>query len=313
MYKIGIDIGGTTIKAGVFDEENNLIQSTFAPTNAGRPVGEMVSDICDLAKSAVTLSGLDMSECVGAGVCSPGICNSDTGRVYNANNVGFDDVPLADLISKKLGLPVTLLNDADAAAYGEVVSGSAKGKKSVLYIGIGTGIGAGLIIDGKIYAGCGYGGIEAGHMMLSLDGEKCTCGKKGCFEAYASATALIRQAEKAAKENTESLLNKEKITGKSVFDAAKTGDETAKSVVEKYTYYLSEGIVSLINIFDPEAVIIGGGISKAGEMLVSPVREFVKENIFGAPDRTPPEILTGALYDMAGLYGAAAAFREFPA
>ena len=308
MYKIGIDIGGTSIKAGVFDSDNNLIQRTFAPTNKGRHTDELISDICSLARSAVNLSGLDLSDCKGAGVCSPGICNTDTGFVYNANNVGFDNVPLAGLISKDLKLPVKLFNDGDAAAYAEVVKGSAKGKKSVLFLGIGTGIGAGLIIDGNIYGGCGFGGIEAGHMILFPDGDECTCGKRGCFEAYASAAALIRQAEKAANESPLSDLNKLKLTGKSIFEAAKCGDETAINVIERYIFYLSMGIVSLVNIFDPEAVIIGGGISRSGDAFLPQLREYVSKNIFGGEKRTPPLILAGTLLDMAGIYGAAAAF-----
>ena len=307
MYRIGIDLGGTGIKAGVVDENNTIIEQTFAPTRTDRPANEIISDLCMVAESAMNLCFVNRQECLGVGIGSPGTCDPEAGKVLRAYNLGFKDVPICDLVNFRMGMPAKLANDADAAALGEVVAGAAKGFRSALFIGLGTGVGVGVIIDGKIYSGCGFGGIEAGHMKIQMDGELCTCGERGCFEAYASATALIRQAKKAAEENPGSALNQlEKISGKTIFEADASGDAVSRQVVDRYVEYLGVGISNLVNIYDPEIVVVGGGISGAGERILTPLREYVGKHIFGGEDRTPPQIVRAELGDKAGIIGAAA-------
>ena len=201
----------------------------------------------------------------------------------------------------------TLANDADAAAYGEMKTGAAKGRKNVLFTALGTGVGVGVVTDGKIYTGAGRGGVEAGHTVIMMGGEPCTCGRKGCWEAYASATALIRQAKKAAEEDPSSkLASLEEISGKAVFDLADAGDAVAKAVADKYAIYVAEGLANLINTFDPEAVVIGGGIGDRGEKLLAPIREFLADNCFGGRERVQPDILSSVNRGNAGVIGAAA-------
>ena len=310
MYRIGIDLGGTTIKAGVVDENNNILEQSFAPTGFGRPANEIVRDVCMVAESAMNLCFVRKEDCTGVGIASAGTCDIKNGKVVRAYNLGFFDVPVCDLVSFQLGLPAKLANDADAAALAEAVCTDLKEKSPVLFIGLGTGVGVGLIVNGQIFTGCGYGGTEAGHMPIMMGGRTCTCGQKGCFEAYASATGLIKQAQEAAAANPDSALNRlEKISGKTVFNTADEGDAAANAVVQKYIEYLSVGVTSLVNIFDPEAVVIGGGIAIQGERLLAPVRAYVSEHIFGGKDRTPPLIVPAKFGDSAGIIGAAALVR----
>lgn len=309
MYRIGIDIGGTTIKAGVVDENNNIIEQAFAPTGAGRPANEIIKDVCMVAESAMNLAFVRKEDCAGIGIASAGTCDVKHGKIVRAYNLGFKDVPVCELVGFHFGLPVKLANDADAAALAEALTENLKDQSPVLFVGIGTGIGVGLIVGGQIYTGYGYGGMEAGHMQIVKDGKRCSCGQRGCFEAYASATALIAQAKEAAEKNPESALNRlEVITGKTVFETADAGDETAKAVMDQYTEYLSMGITSLINIFDPEAVVIGGGVGQRGEKLLIPVREYVSAHIFGGKDRTAPLICSAVYGDTAGIIEIGRAF-----
>ena len=311
MYRIGIDIGGTTIKAGVVDEENRIIEQAFAPTRAGRPANEIVADVCTVAESAMNLCLVKKEDCLGVGIACAGTCDPAAGKVVRAYNLGFFDVPVCDLVSFRLGMPVRLANDADAAALGEAYCGSAQGAGSVLFIGFGTGVGAGIVLNGRIWSGCGRGGVEAGHMKLVHNGELCTCGEKGCFEAYASATGLIREAKKAAAADPSSVLNElSELTGKAVFDAADGGDPAAVRTTGQYMEYLSAGVTSLVNILDPEVVVLGGGIAKRGERFLEPVRNYVNQHCFGGPDRIPPQIVLSSLGDSAGILGAAALFGD---
>ena len=306
MFRIGIDIGGTNLKAGVVDENNNILEQAFTPVRKGSTPNDIISDACQLAENAMSLTGVSKTEIAGAGISCAGTCDRKTGRVIHAYNLGFEDVPVCDLAASRLGVPVKLANDADAAALAEIKAGNAAGTENAIYICLGTGVGVGIIINGEIYSGCGYAGTEAGHMLFKLDGAGCTCGEAGCFEAYASATALINQASRAASEDPSSALNGiEKMSARAVFDTADAGDETALRVAEEYIRYLSAGVTSLVNIFDPEAVVIGGGVANRGEKLLKPVRDYVSKHIFGAADRTPPMITAARFGDGAGVLGAA--------
>ena len=233
-YAIGIDLGGTNFAAGIVTEDYKLLEKGSVPTKAQRPWQEVAADMARLAMELVEKAGLSRADCAGIGVGSPGICNGDTGEVVYSNNLYWDDVPLCPTLTRLTGLPCRLSNDANCAALGEVVAGAAKGCKTAVLLTLGTGVGGGVVIDGKIYEGQASAGAELGHCTLISGGVECTCGRRGCIESYASATALIRQASEAAAAHPESLLNKERITAKSVYDAMRAGDDAAKAVVAQY-------------------------------------------------------------------------------
>ncbi len=213
-------------------------------------------------------------------------------------------------LEKLLQIPVFLTNDANAAALGESYAGAGKEYNSVVLVTLGTGVGGGIVLSGKLYEGGGSAGAEIGHTLLRINGEKCTCGRRGCFEAYASATALIRQTKRAMEKYPESAMwsickNEAKnADGKTPFDAMRAGDQAAKKVVKNYIRYLGEGITDLCNVFRPDAVLLGGGICAEGETLLKPLRKFVKKNIFGGNGYAPVKILAATLGNDAGIYGA---------
>ena len=307
-YAIGIDLGGTNIAAGIVTEDYKLLEKGSVPTKAQRPWQEVAADMARLAMELVEKAGLSRADCAGIGVGSPGICNGDTGEVVYSNNLYWDDVPLCPTLTRLTGLPCRLSNDANCAALAETVAGGAVGCRNMILITLGTGVGGGIVADGQLLEGVGGTGAEVGHTVLVLDGEDCTCGRKGCWEAYASATALIRQGKRAAAAQPDSLLAGygEGLTGKDVFDAAAAGDAAAQAVVDRYCVYVAAGITDLVNILGPEMVLIGGGISRQGERLLAPIRAYVAANCFGGHDRTPPVIECARLGNEAGIIGAAA-------
>ena len=207
-YAIGIDLGGTNIAVGIVTQDTVLLDKDSTPTLAQRPWREVAADMGRLALALVERNGLDRAECAGIGVGSPGICNRERGEVVYSNNLHWEHVPLCAALTEQTGFPCVLSNDANCAALGEVVAGAAKGCKNAVLLTLGTGVGGGVIIDGKIYEGQDSAGAELGHSTLISGGVECTCGRKGCVESYASATGLIRQATEAAKAHPESLLNK---------------------------------------------------------------------------------------------------------
>ena len=308
MYRIGIDLGGTNIAVGVVDNRHNIIAEASVPTGAFRPAEEMVADMCRAVELALDKAGLIAADCASIGIGSPGTCDSEAGVVVRAYNLGWFNVPVCKMLHERFGIPVHLSNDANCAALAEAVAGAAVGRRDMILITLGTGVGGGIIIDGKIYAGMRSMGAELGHTLLVLEGEHCTCGRDGCWEAYASATALIRQGKRAGQAHPESALSSfgDALTAKDVFDAAEQGDETAQAVLERYYVYVAAGITDLVNILGPELVLIGGGISRQGERLLAPVREYVASNCFGGHDRKPPELRAAKLGNEAGIIGAAA-------
>ena len=307
MYRIGIDLGGTNIAAGVVDEGQHIVAEVSLPTGAERPAEAVVADICRAAEKAMEKAGITAAHCASVGIGSPGTCDSANGVVVRAYNLGWFNVPVCSMVTARLGLPCHLSNDANCAALAEQVAGAAVGHDNVVLITLGTGVGGGIIIGGKIYDGMRGAGAELGHTLLVLDGEPCTCGRRGCWEAYSSATALIRQARQAAAEHPESLLaGAEEITGKTVFDAADRGDETANAVVDRFCDYLGAGVTNIVNALAPEVILIGGGISRQGERLLAPVRRYVEKNCFGGKDGAIPIIAAARLGNDAGIIGAAA-------
>lgn len=305
MY-IGIDLGGTNIAAGIVSEDGRILAQDSTPTNSGRPMDEITADMAGLAKKLTArLGGCDIK---GVGIGCPGTIDFASGEVVYSNNIKLEHYPLAERFRRQLDLPVFVDNDANCAALGEyAVNGGGAG--SFLLITLGTGIGSGFVLDGRLYRGFNSAAAEAGHMTLVAGGERCTCGKSGCWEAYASVTALIRRTKEAMERDPDTLMHrlaeeKGKVSGRTAFEAARAGDETARRVVETYARYVADGIVSIENILQPEVIAIGGGISREGDYLLNPIREYVKNNGF---NKFMPKtrIVTAKLFNDAGIIGAA--------
>ncbi|HOQ37627.1 MAG TPA: ROK family protein [Acetivibrio sp.] len=311
MYSVGIDLGGTNIAVGLVNEEGKIIHKDSVPTLRERPYQMIIKDMAMLAKKVIEDAGVSIDQVSGIGVGSPGTPNCKDGILVYNNNLNFRNVPIRTEIQKYINLPVYLDNDANCAALAESVAGAAKGSDISVTITLGTGIGGGVVIDGKIYSGFNFAGGELGHTVIMVDGEQCTCGRKGCWEAYASATALIRQTKKAAQENPDSLINKlvdgdlSKIDAKTAFDAAKQGDKTGELVVGQYIKYISEGLINMINIFMPEVLVIGGGVCKEGEYLLKPLRELIKQGVYSKEDIPQTQLKTAQMGNDAGIVGAA--------
>lgn len=310
-YRIGIDLGGTNIAVGLVDEAWRIAARCTRPTQAGRPAIEIIDDMADAVNEALKTGGIKSGDCVSVGVGSPGTCDEKNGEILYANNLNWKNVPLARELQKSLSLPVYISNDANCAALGEVKAGAAKGYQNALMMTLGTGVGGGIILDGKIFSG-GYScGAEIGHTMLVQGGEPCTCGRRGCVEAYASATALIRDTKREMEKEPDSLLRTitaeyGKVNGRVAFDAARKGDAAGRRVVEAYLCHLGEALVDMINIFRPDIFIMGGGIANEGEFLLEPLRTFAARYAYGGALNPIPPIVRAALGNDAGIIGAAA-------
>lgn len=310
MYYIGIDLGGTNIAAGVVNEEGKIVKSGSVPTKRERNHSEIIKDMAELVKNLISEAGLKNEDVAYIGIGSPGAIDSKNGVVMYANNLNFRMVNVREEMKKHIDLPVYIDNDANCAGLGETKFGGAKGAKNSLTVTLGTGVGGGVVIDGKIFGGTHNVGTELGHMVIVRDGEQCSCGRKGCLEAYASATALINQARSAVARNLDSKIlelangDLSKIEAKTVFDAMHAGDEVAAKVVDNYLEYLAEGIANFINIFEPEVIAIGGGVSRQGDFILVPLREKVYKRVYGGV--TPPvQIKAAELGNDAGIIGAA--------
>lgn len=310
-YYVGIDLGGTNIVAGVVDENYNIISKASTKTNCPRPEKEIADDMAKMALQAVKNANLEISDIEWIGIGTPGIANSATGIVERANNLGFVNTPMVKYIKETIEKPVFIENDANAAAYGEFVAGAAKEARNAICVTLGTGVGAGIIIDGKIYSGSNYAGAEIGHTVIEVDGAECSCGRKGCFEAYSSATGLIRMSKEAMEKNPDSIMNKMaqekggKVTARTSFDAMRAGDKSAKEVVDKYIKYLAAGITNTINIFQPDILCIGGGVCNEGDPLLLPVKALVENEDFAKNSEKRTEIVIAKLGNDAGIIGAA--------
>ncbi len=309
-YYVGIDLGGTNIVAGIVDENYNIVAKASTKTNCPRPEKEIADDMARMALQAVKNANLTIDQIEWIGVGSPGIANSETGILEYSNNLGFKNTPLVKYIQDKIDKPVFIENDANAAAYGEYVAGAAKGAKNAVCITLGTGVGGGIIIDGKIYSGSNFAGAEIGHSVISVDGPQCSCGRKGCFEVFSSATGLIRMSKEAMAEHPESVMNKlaeekGKVTARTSFDAMRAGDAAAKAVVDDYIKYLAAGITNTINIFQPDVLCIGGGVCNEGDTLLLPVKALVKEEVYTRNSEKNTEIVIAKLGNDAGIIGAA--------
>lgn len=310
MVTIGIDLGGTNIVAGVVDKQYRIVASAKCKTRAERSADAIIDDMARVCREAVKKAGLTMDDVEYVGIGAPGTCNADTGEVEYANNLPFDNLPLKSMMNERLGKPIYIENDANAAAWGEVKAGAAKGASSCVCVTLGTGVGGGIVLDGKIYDGFNFAGAEIGHTVIVMDGEPCTCGRKGCWEAYASATALIQQTRAAMKQHPESKMwelakTLEGANGLTAFDAMRDGDAAGKAVVDAYINYVAVGVIDMINIFQPEVVCIGGGVSKEGETLLGPMREKIERERYSRYSARQSKLCAAALGNDAGVIGAA--------
>ncbi len=307
MYRIGVDIGGTNIVAGIVDSNYRIIELASTPTIVSENPYDLLDSIEQIIRRLLKSADISVNDCAGIGIGAPGSCDTKHGIIRNAHNIGWHSVPVCELLYQRFMLPVFLGNDADCATLGEVVAGAASGRESALLITLGTGVGGGFVADGRILSGHHSLGGEFGHMCIAMGGEQCACGQRGCWEAYASATALIRQAAAAAAAAPDSALNRcEAITGQTIYEAAAAGDPTAQAVTAKYAEYVAVGLVNLINALYPEIVLLGGGVSNAGDALIEPVKAYVSDHFFLNNPALLPEIRAARLGGDAGLIGASA-------
>ena len=315
MYRIGVDLGGTNIAAAIVDENYNIIKKGSVPTLAHREAALIMDDMAALCRSVCKEAGVELSEVEAVGIASPGIANNRDGVVEYACNLPFIKYPICAELGARLGISnVHVENDANAAAWGEAVAGAARGSKSSIMITLGTGVGGGIIIDNQVYSGFNFAGAELGHIVISVGGRPCNCGRRGCWEAYSSATALIRMTSekleecRAAGRETciEALVNEHgKVSGRTAFQALRAGDEAGREVVEEYIKYLASGLASIINIFQPEILSLGGGVSGEGQYLLDMLVPAVRAETYGGEYVKPTEIKIAALKNDAGLIGAA--------
>ena len=313
IYCVGIDLGGTTIKAGIVDEDYRIVKSGAIPTITDRGAEKLIQDMAELVSVLLKEAEISMDEVASVGVGVPGTANKKTGIMEYANNLNMKDEPFILFLKRYFKKPVYFTNDANAAAWGEYLAGSGKGYRSLVMVTLGTGIGGAMILDGKLYEGCNFAAGEFGHFVIQCEGEPCNCGRRGCFETYASATGLIRMAKQAmeTEEGRKSSLwnlcsgETDGLNAEMIFKAAKKGDLTAGQTVERYLYYLSVGITDIINIFQPEILCIGGGVSRAGNQLLDPLKRMVDQQIYTRDSQVKTEIVTATLANDAGIIGAA--------
>ena len=311
-YIIGIDIGGSYIKSGIVKYDGEIVASMKIPTPLSVGVGSMENVFKTIAARLTEQAGITKENIIGVGVGSAGAVDSSRGEVCFAANLTMERFPLASVAEEALGLPVKVANDANCACLGEWKFGSGKNFSDMILVTLGTGVGGGIIVDNKLLTGNRGAGGEIGHMLLCKGGRQCSCGRKGCFEAYVSGGALVSQTIEAMQKDRKTKLWKimdesKMITPKLIFDMSRE-DKLAKKIVGDYIVNLAEGLVDLGNIFRPQAIIIGGGLSAQGDYLIAPVREYVNGHLF-AKDTTPQvEILQAKLGNNAGVIGAASLF-----
>jgi len=312
QYRLGIDLGGMSFKLGLVDESYQIVARASRPTRQHEHgFSEVVADIADAALELVASRGLSLQDLAGIGLGAPGCVNHANGDLLFAGNLNWFDVPLRKELEKCFGVPVQVGNDADCAIIGETIAGAARGKENVLMLTLGTGVGGGLILNGRLYAGTNGTGGELGHVPLVLNGEPCTCGLNGCLEAYASVTAFLKYTRQAMEAHPESAMHAYTaerggvVDGLTAFECAKQGDAAAIEVLDRYTTYVAAGIGGFINVFRPEIVLIGGGISAQGSTLIDPIAKKLSDYAFAAAKLPIPPVAAAALGNDAGIIGAA--------
>ncbi len=317
MYSIGIDLGGTNIKGGLCDESGNIVKKLSVPTDRNGTADRIVDDMVALCHMLLKETGVSMAELEYVGVATPGTADIEKGEMVYCNNLPFLNYPIVKEFKKRFGdCELYIENDANAAALGEAMCGGAKGYPNVVLITLGTGVGSGIIIDGKIYSGFNYAGAELGHIVINTGGRACTCGRRGCWEAYSSATALIHFTKLAMEKHSDSLMweycgsDINRVDGQTAFRASDKGDKYAKNVVRNYIKRLSCGIINIINIFQPQVLCIGGGISNEGDNLFIPLMKVVEKEQYSRFCDKKTEIRMAKLGNDAGIIGAAMLGRQ---
>lgn len=316
MYTIGVDLGGTNIAIGLCDKELNIVDKGSVPTGAEREAEFIVKDMAALALDILERNSLTVKDVEYVGIAAPGTINPDTGVVEYSNNIKMENFPLVELFKKYFKIDkVYIANDANAAALGEALAGSAKGAPSSVMITLGTGVGGGVIIDGKIFAGgVNYAGTELGHTVIVTGGRQCSCGRRGCWEAYSSATALTAMTKEKMTElklkGIPSLLFDDeaksgKVSARTAFNAMKAGDKWGKELVDSYIEHLAVGITNMINVFQPHVLSIGGGVCNEKENLTRPLIEIVEREQYTRNAKNKTKIVTATLGNDAGIIGAA--------
>lgn len=309
-YIIGIDLGGMGAKGALFTKEGELLYHKKVKTDVKSGFEGTMALLNELARALASEYGVDFEDVQAIGVGAPGVIDSRAGVVLRWSNFGWENAPLSSVLSSLTGKKVYVANDANVAALGESKFGATAQYQSSILLTIGTGVGGGIVFDGKLIEGYKSAGAELGHITIREGGIPCACGRRGCYERYASTTALILQTRRAMVEDLNSALwqvaegRVENVDGRTAFLAAKQGDETAKKVIEQFVSYLAEGIADFVNILRPEAIVLGGGIAAEGETLFAPLREAVDRRTYIAMDIVPLKIVGAKLGNRAGVYGA---------
>ena len=307
---IGVDIGGMSIKAGIVDLNGKIVKKEVLKTNTKNGAGQFLKDINSIIVALLEFANKNNYDIHGIGFGVPGIVNNDLGTIDYSCNLNLSNVPLKDYL-KDLNLPIFVSNDANVATLAEQRWGAARGYKDVILITLGTGIGGGVIINNKLFEGFEGKGAELGHHVIVVDGAKCGCGRNGCFETYASASALLRYTKEYMQKDKKSLMweyannNIDNVDGLTCFECAKKGDKTANKVVDLYIKYLGEGLLNFSNIFRPQAIVLGGGISNQNEYLKDKVMKYMEDRNYGLKNTPKVEILIAKFKNDAGIIGAA--------
>ena len=307
MYCVGVDIGGMSVKIGVVDEKGNILKKDRVVTDVVGGPHKIISDIGNAIKSLVDINDRDF---LGIGIGCPGAINSARGTVDRAFNLNWHRVAIVDELARIINTHIKVSNDANVAALGEAMYGAGRTYTDTIFLTLGTGVGGGIVLNGKLYEGNESKGAELGHMVLVVDGEPCSCGRRGCMEAYCSATALIRETKKAMLADKSSAMWKmaptlDDVDGKTAFECSKQGDKAANEVVDYFVKYLGEGMLNFANIFRPQAIILGGGVCAQGDYLIYKLKDYCKDRNYGFADTPRFDILTARLGNDAGIIGAA--------
>ena len=310
MYRIGVDLGGTKVAAALIDENNRILNKISAPTEAEKGNDRVAENIAALVWEICRQADIKPSEAERMGIAAPGAIDSDTGYIERAHNLMMEHYPLVEKVRELTGVSdIRIENDANAAALGEAVAGAAKGTSCSVMVTLGTGVGGGFVIGGKVFSGFNHIGGEFGHMVIEYNGRQCNCGRRGCWESYSSATALVKRTREVMEENPDSELHnvvKElgKVNGRASFIAARRGDKAALALVDEYVSYLCCGIANMINMLQPEVLCLGGGISNEGDGLMIPLQKKIDEAIFVRGINRTTQVRIAELANDAGLIGA---------
>ena len=314
MYNIGVDLGGTNIAVGIVNENHEIVRKGSVETKAFRDADEIVKDIAALCEKLCNEEGISIDNIESVGIATPGTALRNIGVVAYANNLPFRDYPIADKLKSFFPVKnVIIANDADAAALGEAAAGAGKGHENFIMVTLGTGVGGGIIVNGKLYSGSNFAGGELGHMVIEYNGVQCSCGRKGCWEAYSSATAIIRMTKEKMKECKDSEMwnyvggDIERVSGRTAFDCMRKGDKAATEIVDKYIDYLKTGTANILNIFQPSVMAFGGGIANEKDNLLVPLTKAVISEMYGGKLKTA--LKSATLGNDAGIIGAAALLK----